>query len=162
MSGERTVIGGMATARKLKTGENVIIDLWVIGNNYWSDTCRTFFVDGRCTQQQREILEMLEETKRRAARAIRPGVRAADIYRQAQRDLKKHGYTCPHHIGHGIGLEFWEPPFITADSPDVFKKDMALAIEVGVYIEKDLGFRVEDNHFVTATGVRRFTSPHIA
>ncbi len=159
MSGRRTLlIGGMATAKKLNTGENVVIDLWVIGNHYWSDTCRTFFVDGRSTQKQREILEMLEDVKRRAERAIRPGVKAADIYWQAQGDLKKYGYTCPHHIGHGIGLDFWELPFITSDSTDVFKKDMAFAIEVGVYIEKDLGFRVEDNYFVTETGVRRFTN----
>ena len=158
MSGERTVIGGMATARKLKSGENIIIDLWLIGNHYWSDTCRTFFVDGRSTQKQREILEMLKDVKRRTERAIRPGVKAVDIYRKAQGDLKKYGYTCPHHIGHGIGLDFWEPPFITSDSTDVFEKDMAFAIEIGVYIEKDLGFRVEDNYFVTETGVRRFTN----
>ncbi len=154
VSGKRSSgIDGPPTTRKLKTGENVIIDLWLVGDHYWSDTAQTFFVGGEPTEKQRSLLKMLERTKRRAERAIRPGVKAVNIYRQMQDDLGEHGYRCPHHMGHGFGLDSWEPPFITADSTDVFQEDMAFNLELGIYDRKHQGFRIEAGYFVTGTGV---------
>lgn len=159
VSGKRSLeIAGPPTTRKLRTGENMIIDLWLIGNHYWSDTARTFFVDGNANEKQQSVMEILRNVQKRAERAIRPGVRAVDIYRQMQHDLGKYGYSCPHHMGHGFGLDFWEPPFITADSTDVFRKDMAFTLELGVYDKKDLGFRIEDSYFVAEAGITRFTN----
>jgi Xaa-Pro aminopeptidase len=158
VSGKRSLeIAGPPTTRKLRTGENVIVDLWLIGNHYWSDTAQTLFVDGCATKKQLGFLEMLENVKRQAERTIRPGVKTADVYWQMQHDLRKYGYTCPHHMGHGFGLDFWEPPFITADSTDVFHEDMAFNLELGVYDRKHHGFRIEESYFVTKTGVTCFT-----
>lgn len=159
VSGSRSLeIAGPPTTRKLRAGENVIIDLWLIRNHYWSDTARTFFVDGNADEKQRGIMAMLRDVQKRAERAIRPGVQAVDVHRQMQRDLGKYGYMCPHHMGHGFGLAFWEPPFITADSTDVFRQDMAFTLEIGIYHKKHLGFRIEDSYFVTEAGIIRFTN----
>lgn len=158
VSGERTLeIGGEATARILNPGENVIVDLWLIGGHYWSDTCRTFFVDGDASAERAGIVEMLRGTKASAEAMVRPGVRAVDVHAHIQEALASAGHHCPHHLGHGIGLDFWEPPFITADSTDQFQPGDAFTIEIGVYHEANHAARIEDNYLVTETGVTRIT-----
>lgn len=154
VSGERTIdIGGEATQRKLSEGENVIVDLWLISNLYWSDTCRTFFVDGNASPEKIKVIEMLQEISEKSEKSIKPGVKAVDIYNQIQNSLGKYGYRCPHHLGHGIGIDFWEAPFITEDSEDVFEENMAFTIEIGVY-DKDLqGFRLENNYILNESGL---------
>ena len=158
VSGKRTLeIGGEATARKLCPKENMIVDLWLVKDHYWSDTCRTFFVGNNATVKQKSLLLMLKDIQLLVEKTIRPGVKAVDIYWQIQNDLKKYGYTCPHHLGHGIGLDFWEPPYITSDSTDVFEKDMVFTIEIGVYEKRYQGFRIEDNYIVTPAGIKKIT-----
>lgn len=158
VSGPRTLeMGGPATARRLETGDNVIVDLWLVGDHYWSDTCRTFCADGDPTDEQSGVLGMLSKAKSDAEESIRAGVEAGDIYRQIQGDLERHGHHCPHHLGHGFGLDSWEPPFITADTTDRFEEGMAFTIEIGVYGDEHTASRIEDNYFVTEGGVTRIS-----
>ncbi len=155
VSGERTLgIGGEPTTRPLSKGENVIVDLWLVGNHYWNDSCRTFFVDRDAPPEKRRIIASLEAIHESARRLARPGVKGAEIFSHVQEELQRNKLpSCPHHIGHGIGLDFWEPPFITADSVDTIEEGMVFTIEIGVYGEEwQGGYRIEHVYEATAAG----------
>jgi Xaa-Pro aminopeptidase len=158
VSGKRTLsIGGEATARRLAKGENVIVDLWLVSDHYWNDSCRTFFVDGEVSKKKAHVMAALERIHESVRRLAKPGAKGADIYAHVQDELRKNGLpNCPHHIGHGIGLDFWEPPFITADSVDTIEEGMVFTIEIGVY-GKELGggYRIEHVYAATANGNTR-------
>jgi Xaa-Pro aminopeptidase len=158
VSGERTLsIGGEATARKLAKSENVIVDLWLVSDHYWNDSCRTFFVGSDIPKEKKRIISILETIHASARRIAKPGIKGVDIYTYVQDELQKNGLPrCPHHIGHGIGLDFWEPPFITADSDDTIEEGMVFTIEIGVYGEElGGGYRIEHVYAATTNGNTR-------
>jgi Xaa-Pro aminopeptidase len=88
--------------------------------------------------------------------AIRPGVRACDVFaamESAIRGSGVHGYSRGHY-GHSVGVSGFteEPPFIAAADETVLRTGMVLAIETPLYAG-DLGaFQIEDLVLVTADG----------
>ncbi|MDG6926613.1 MAG: aminopeptidase P family protein [Nitrososphaerota archaeon] len=153
VSGKRNLeVGGMATRRKFRRGETVIIDMQTTHNNYWSDTARTFVI-GRPTRGQQKALETVIEAKDMAARMLKPGTPTADIANEVNSFLKKRGYSeMPHHIGHTVGLDDQERPWLIRGSTDVVRENQAYVIEPGVYEKGTGGVRVEDCYFVTRGG----------
>lgn len=63
-----------------------------------------------------------------------------------------------HALGHGIGLEVHEPPFISLDNDLILVPGMVLTIEPGVYIPELGGVRIEDVILITDTGYENLTS----
>jgi len=49
----------------------------------------------------------------------------------------------PHSLGHGLGLEIHEPPFLRPLEDQVLQKGMVITIEPGFYVEGKIGVRVE-------------------
>jgi Xaa-Pro aminopeptidase len=154
-SGERSIEGGgPPTARVLNQGETFILDLWVTTDWYWADTARTFVVGGRPTGDQIKTLDLLKEAMRAGEEKMRPGSRGKDVY-NAVRDViaaAGHGERFPHHAGHGIGLDAWEPPFLIPGSVEEIREGMVLALEPGVYIPGVGGMRIENNYVIRSSG----------
>lgn len=156
VSGKKTLeVGGMATTKKFKRGETVILDIQTAHNNYWSDTARTFAI-GRPSNAQEKALDTVLAAKDLAARMLRPGTRTADIADAVNAFLVKSGYAeMPHHVGHTIGLDDQERPWLIRGSKDVVRENQAYVIEPGVYDREAGGVRVEDCYFVTRAGVEK-------
>ena len=57
-----------------------------------------------------------------------------------------------HALGHGVGLEIHEAPAVAKKKKTVLEPGMAVTIEPGVYLEGNLGVRIEDLVLITATG----------
>ncbi len=160
VSGERSMeSGGPPTARLMNEGETFILDLWVTTDWYWADTCRTFVVGGKPTDDQRRTLELLKEAMRAGEEKLRPGFKGRDVYNAVRGVIAAagHGDRFPHHAGHGIGLDAWEPPFLIPGSSDDLKEGMVCALEPGVYIPGVGGIRIENNYLLKASGPESLT-----
>jgi len=151
--------------RKISRHEPVIVDLVGAVGGYIVDQTRTFFI-GSIPDILARAYKASIEIDHALAAAIRPGVPAGDIFRQAQQmaadfGLAEHflGYGTKRagFCGHGIGLELDEGPVITAAEKTPLAAGMVLALEPK-FSFPDLGVvGVEDTFLVTETGVEKLT-----
>ncbi len=154
-SGERGLKGGgPPTSRVIKEQETLILDLWISTNGYWADTSRTFAVGGKPTGEQQKLLELLKRALRAGEEKLMPGAKAKEVYEAVRGVIAAPGYgeRFPHHAGHGIGLDAWEPPFLIPGSSDEVKEGMVCALEPGVYVPGVGGLRIENNYVIKASG----------
>ncbi len=90
--------------------------------------------------------------------AIRPGVRACDVFRTAVDTVRREGI--PHyarsHVGHGIGLDGYDLPDLTQASQDVFEEGMVLCVETPYYEVGWAGLQVENTVVVRSDGIETF------
>jgi len=147
-----------STAKRVQFGEPVLVELNAVTNGYFVDVTRTFFI-GPLSERVRALFEIVEEAAHEAIAHVKPGVRAADLDAVARKVIEKAGYGkefC-HQLGHGIGLQFHEPPMLHPASQEVLEAGMTLAIEPGIYIPRFGGIRLEENLVVTPTGCENIT-----
>ena len=144
---------GYAGDRTLKKGDPVTIDFGVCFNHYWSDICRTFFMEPP-KYQLKEIYQIVLEAQLAAIEKIQPGVAISEIDLTARRIIDKAGYGeyFIHRTGHGIGLSIHEPPSIHRRNRSILSEGMVFTIEPGIYLPGTGGVRIEEDVVVTAGG----------
>ncbi len=104
------VCHGIPSARKLRRGDILNIDVTVIKDGYHGDTSRMFFV-GKPSVQARRLVELTYEALQRAIRTVRPGVRLGDLGHAIQNFAEAERLSVVReYCGHGIGREFHEDP----------------------------------------------------
>ena len=62
-----------------------------------------------------------------------------------------------HELGHGLGLESHEPPYIRDGNPRLLEPGMTFTIEPGIYIPGRGGVRIEDDVVMTKKGLHSFS-----
>jgi Xaa-Pro dipeptidase len=144
-----------STARKLETGDLVLIELGTCVNGYWSDLTRTVPV-GQAKPAAAEILSVVTEAQKLAREAVRPGVSAGEIDAIARNLISARGFGeyFTHVTGHHVGFRYHDPAFgIVPGEKSLLEPGMLITVEPGVYVPKSgAGARVEDNVLVTDTG----------
>lgn len=151
VSGPRTAIAhGRPTDKKIKIGELVTIDFGVIFQGYHTDMTRTLAI-GEINDQIKEVYKVVLEAQEKAIEAIKPGLRAKELDKIAREYIDKKGYGeyFVHSLGHGVGLEIHERPYISTKSKDVIEEGDIITIEPGIYIPDRFGVRIEDLILVT-------------
>jgi Xaa-Pro aminopeptidase len=143
----------VSTDKRLAWGEPVLVELDAMTNGYFNDLTRTFFV-GTPDAKARGIFDTVQEAVNTVIGAVKPGVRCADLDALARRVIDRAGYGeyFNHQLGHGVGLQFHEPPTLHPASTDILEEGMVFAIEPAIYIAGFGGVRLEDNLVVTRTG----------
>ncbi len=168
----------------LKKGNLVLIDAGCEYEMYASDITRTFPVAGKFSRPQKELYEMILRVQLNIIDAIKPGVKRSYLQKLCEKQLcqgmielgilkgeckkllKKgtHKKYFPHGVGHWMGIDVHDQcPYNSEKGNElVFKSNMVLTIEPGIYIdEKDksvskryrgIGIRIEDNILVTKRG----------
>ena len=150
-------IGGWPGDLALEDHDSLIVDLSVVTDGYWSDSCATYYI-GERTDQQEKMHRTIQEALELATSLIRPGAVAKDIDQQTRAFIAAAGYTVyPHHTGHGVGASGHEAPRITPYNDDVLQVGMVIMLEPGTYFPGQTGARLEDALLVTATGAERLT-----
>ncbi|MES1257698.1 MAG: Xaa-Pro peptidase family protein [Acidobacteriota bacterium] len=156
-AGERAIRGGgPPTARPIGPNDLYILDLFPAPALYFGDTCRTFAV-GTPTELQMQAWEIVSEAVRLGERAVRPGVRARDVYAVIKEFLDSKPVAEKsfwHHAGHGIGHHGHEAPRLIPGSDDIFEAGDVITIEPGIYTPAlHGGIRLEDNYLVREDGL---------
>jgi Xaa-Pro aminopeptidase len=117
---------------------------------------RTFWFGNDVDDQFTELYSLVARALESAARQIRPGIRSEQAHEFAMSVIDAGGYRdyFPHGLGHGVGLDIHEQPFL-ADRPPYreVEQGMVLTIEPGIYLPGWGGIRLEDLVLVTSSGL---------
>jgi Xaa-Pro aminopeptidase len=143
------------TDRELGPGDLVKLDFGALSGGYHSDMTRTVAF-GEPDPRLREIRDLVSRAQREGIEAVRPGVSSVEVDAAARSVIADAGYAdaFPHGLGHGVGLEVHEDPFLRWDAGETLVEGMVVTIEPGVYIPGLGGVRIEDMVEVTADGRR--------
>lgn len=143
--------------RVIQPGDPVVIDFAATLHGYYMDTCRTP-VAGEPDPSFVAIYDVVNAAYEAASHAIRPGVEAQAIDRAARDVIDAAGYgPCfLHRLGHGLGIEAHEEPYIVNGNALKLAPGMVFSNEPGIYIEGRWGVRTENIMLVTEEGGRSF------
>ncbi|MBQ4512888.1 MAG: aminopeptidase P family protein [Anaerolineaceae bacterium] len=141
--------------RQLERGDFLLFDWGARYKGYCSDITRTFVI-GEASDKQIEIYNTVLAANRAALAAVRPGVSAGSIDDAGRAVINSKGYGnfFTHRIGHGLGLEEHEEPYMFAGNPVILEQGMCFSDEPGIYIPDWGGVRIEDDITVTADAGR--------
>ncbi len=137
--------------RVIGAGDAVVLDIGGLLGGYASDTTRTLWVTGGDPSRGPDdeflrLYAVLRAAQAEASHAVRPGVPAERIDAVAREIISAggHGPHFIHRVGHGIGLETHEEPYLVAGNDAPLREGMAFSIEPGIYLEGRYGARIED------------------
>ncbi|MCX8195930.1 MAG: aminopeptidase P family protein [Acidilobaceae archaeon] len=137
----------------------VLIDLGAVKGGYHSDLTRTLWWGGG-DREFRQKVEAVIEAQEAAIDRISPGAEAWEPDKEARLVLERRGLAqyFNHGLGHGVGVEIHEEPYLRPGSKAVLERGMVVTVEPGFYLPGLYGVRVEDLVLVTARGRRVLTS----
>lgn len=139
--------------KKIEDGDFITMDFGCKCNGYHADMTRTVHI-GQPSARQQEIYEIVREAQAISQAAVAPGMPAREIDRIGRDFIREKGYGkyFGHGMGHGVGLEIHEIPFIRAGYDDVLRPYDVITVEPGIYIPGWGGIRIEDTILVTENG----------
>jgi Xaa-Pro aminopeptidase len=142
--------------RPIERGDGVVVDFGGKVGGYCSDTTRTFHV-GEPANEFLEAYEVVRAAQQAGVEAARPGVPAEEVDAAARRVITEAGYGeyFIHRLGHGIGLDVHEDPYLVAGNAEPLVPGMAFSIEPGIYIPGRFGIRIEDIVVCTPVAAER-------
>lgn len=134
----------------------VLIDCGCKYNGYCSDLTRTAFY-GKPSAKFLDVYDAVKRANEKAERELTPDMPLKQADAVAREYLKSRGYgeKFTHSLGHGVGLEIHESPYLSPKGKGVLPVGAAFTVEPGVYIDGEFGVRIEDTAVMTANGVKR-------
>ncbi len=142
--------------RVLKEGDCVLIDTGCKKDMYCADMTRTFFYKS-VSEKHRAVYETVRKANEAAIAMIKPGIPLKEIDRTARSIIEQAGYGkyFLHRLGHFIGLDVHEYGDVSSSNEMIAKPGMIFSVEPGIYLEGDMGVRIEDLVLVTEDGCIR-------
>lgn len=145
-----------ASDRVIQQDEMVLFDFGGSHHGYHSDTTRCVYT-GPIPADVEAAWESLVAAQQAAFEAATPGRRLQDVDRAARDLLTAHGYGPEfiHRVGHGIGTQVHEHPYVTDNNTSIIEVGHAFSIEPGIYRAGEWGMRLEDIVVVEVEGAVR-------
>jgi Xaa-Pro dipeptidase len=149
---------GTSIERNLQEGDIVLVDGGCSVEGYRSDVTRTVVL-GKASDRQRRVWDTVRKAQLAAHSAARPGVACQDLDAIARKVIDEAGFGpdyryFSHRLGHGIGMNGHEYPYLVRGNTLKLKPGMTFSNEPGIYILGELGVRIEDCFVVTEDGAR--------
>lgn len=143
------------SARTLRRGDVIRFDVGGRYRHYRADIARIATLSEpvpRVFRYHRAIRAGLL----RAYEVMRPGVKTADVFHAVMEAVRREGlaHYQRSHVGHGIGLDGYDPPNLTPGSTEVLEEGMVLSVETPYYELGFAGLQVEDMVLVTRDGLQ--------
>ncbi len=149
---------GSRTPRTVQDGTVIMVDGGCSVQGYSSDVTRTI-VFGKATDRMRKVWDIVRKSQAAALKAARPGAACQDVDIAARKVIEDGGFGpdykyFAHRLGHGIGLEGHEYPYLVRGNMLMMEPGMTFSNEPGIYIYGEFGIRTEDCMVVTEDGGR--------
>lgn len=137
----------------IRPGDPVVFDFAGVVNGWYADICRVATA-GPPEQDFLDAYAVLLDAQEAAFQAIRPGVPASAPDEAARTVITAAGYgeAFTHRVGHGIGLDAHEEPYLVRGSSLPLAVGMVMSDEPGIYLPGRWGMRVEDIVALTPDG----------
>ena len=155
---------------ELKENDLILFDLGAEFYCYNADISRTFPVNGKFTERQKDVNNSVLKVIEEIIKLIKPGMKYNEVNEKAtdlkaeeciklgliddKKDVRKYYY---HIIGHSLGMDTHD---IETPHRDItFEPGVIFTVEPGIYIEEEgIGIRIEDDILVTENGVINLSS----
>src|SRR5438094_96627 len=146
--------GGPAAAA-LERETVVLIDCGCRVGGYESDITRTVWFGDSPTEEFRKVFNVVHDAQSAAIELGRPGTPCQDMDRAARRVITAAGYGAffTHRLGHGLGMDGHEPPYLVEGNALRLEPAMVFTDEPGIYQLGRFGVRIEDDCVMTDRGV---------
>jgi Xaa-Pro aminopeptidase len=148
-----------ASDRLIQPGDPIVLDIGGTVDGYGSDITRMLWVTGgdagqAPTLEFLAIFELVRAANEAATAAVQPGIACEALDEVARRVIRDrgHGAEFIHRLGHGIGLEAHEDPYLVAGNPEPMRPGYAFSVEPGIYLAGRFGVRIEDIVVCTDAG----------
>jgi Xaa-Pro dipeptidase len=171
LRGEALVLLGASAAlphgtkqpQKLQEGDVVLIDGGCTVEGYQSDITRTG-IFGKASAKIQSAYETVRKAQDAALDAARAGKLSGSVDDAARAVVTGAGFGpdykyFTHRLGHGIGLDGHEHPYLVRGSTTVLESGMTFSNEPGIYIVGEFGMRCEDDMAIAAEGPAQLLSP---
>ena len=154
--GERRLdSGGPNASEPLREGEVVLFDFGAVWHGYCSDFGRTVACGEPPADYEQTIRVLLEAQEAGRAAAV-PGALAREVNAACRGPIEAAGLGegFRHRMGHGIGLDVHEHPFLSVEDETPLEAGMTFTDEPSILVDGRFGVRVEDVIEVTPGGGR--------
>jgi Xaa-Pro aminopeptidase len=133
------------SGRPVKDGETIVIDMGGRYQGYDNDITRTICL-GKADAKLKEVYNVVLEAQQTATKQIRAGMTGKEADAIARDVIAKAGYgeAFGHSLGHGVGFQEHEQPYLSASSKQKLADGMVFTVEPGIYLTGWGGVRIED------------------
>lgn len=133
----------------IQKGDTVIIDFGGCYRGYYADITRTVAV-GSIQNEFAEVYRIVRKANEASAAAARPGMTGEELDAAARSVIEEAGYGAffTHRLGHGIGMDIHEEPYIVKGNRGVLSPGNVFSNEPGIYLPGKFGIRLEDVLFL--------------
>ncbi len=139
--------------RIIQTGDAVVFDFGGTYAHYHSDIARMVHV-GEPSDEYRTVYDVVLRANMAAFDAVKPGVQCQNVDKAARDLITAAGYGeyFIHRVGHGLGLDIHEEPYLVSGNALTLEEGMTFSDEPGIYMPGKFGVRIEDACVCLATG----------
>lgn len=143
----------------LREGMGVLIDGGTTVEGYPSDISRTGVL-GKPTEKLQRAFEIVRGAQDAALAAAVAGRECGSVDDAARKVITDAGFGpnykyFTHRVGHGIGLDEHEYPYLVRGNKTILKPNMTFSNEPGIYVPGQYGLRCEDDMFIAESGPAR-------
>ncbi len=143
---------GAPAERRLAKGDVVLIDCGCRIQGYTSDITRTVSY-GPPSDELRMVYDVVDKAANAGIESLRVGTTGEAADRAARKVIEDAGYGAyfTHRLGHGLGLDGHEPPYLVRGNTAPLVAGNTVTIEPGIYMPEKFGVRIEDDYAVRPT-----------
>jgi Xaa-Pro dipeptidase len=159
VGGKKTAMPhGFVRGQGLQPGDVLVSGAGADIDGYSSELERSMVI-GEPTPEQRSAFAAMVALQDKAFEVMKPGVAMGQVEVEVAAVAEELGHSghLRHHVGHSVGLEVHEAPFLDRGEPDPLEIGMVFTVEPGIYLPEIGGFRHSDTVVITEDGCRLLT-----
>jgi len=143
------------TNKLFKKDDILLLDAGLKYKRYCSDRTRTIAINDNISmskiqkfknKEYQKIYDIVLKAQEKAIKSIKVGMKINELDKIAREVIESAGYGkyFVHSLGHGVGLDIHEWPYVNSKNETIIKEGMVFTIEPGIYLENKFGVRIED------------------
>ncbi len=144
------------TDKRIDLGDVITIDMGCKYEGYCSDMTRTIFA-GYIPEETKKIYDLVLDNQLKVQEELKEGANVKTLTKMVESSFEENNYSLVHSLGHGVGLDIHEYPYLANKNDFLLKDKMVVTNEPGIYIPENFGVRIEDTVLITKNGCINLT-----